>query len=149
MAESFNLQKARTFEHCQEYEHCNAGGIIEAACEEIERLRADVDGLVEALAGDDGDVAVNVCINSREQAKRIQTLEAALIAANQRYQDLQEICDCQDENNRALSDVLIEERAGVIQAQDIIMAERGRWTPNPSDGQKKRAEEQLRAEGKL
>lgn len=52
---------------------------------EIERLRADVDGLVEALAGDDGDVAVNVCINSREQAKRIQTLEAALIEKEAKY----------------------------------------------------------------
>ena len=38
---TFDIEKARAFEQCQEYEHCKAGEIIEAACEEIERLRAE------------------------------------------------------------------------------------------------------------
>jgi len=49
MAESFNLQKARAFEHCQEYEHCDAGGIIEGACDEIERLQKALSEPLEAF----------------------------------------------------------------------------------------------------
>jgi len=49
MAEIFNLQKARAFEHCQEYEHCDADAIIEAACEEIERLQKAISEPVECF----------------------------------------------------------------------------------------------------
>lgn len=49
MDEIFDLQKARAFEHCQEYEHCDADGIIGAACDEIESLRKAISEPLEAF----------------------------------------------------------------------------------------------------
>ncbi|MFA5376632.1 MAG: hypothetical protein WC455_12870 [Dehalococcoidia bacterium] len=75
MAE-FDIEKARAFEGCQEYEHCKAGEIVEAACDEIERLQATrSQELADAVDGERD----RWLYDYQQQAKRIQELGAALI----------------------------------------------------------------------
>lgn len=62
------LKEARDFEHCQEYEHCNADGIIENLLDHLEEQQTQLNHRYLDLQ--------QVC---DDQAKQIATLKAALI----------------------------------------------------------------------
>ncbi len=155
MAEIFDLQKALKIrdglfavtDSIVEHYESKAAKMFPDAIGEIERLRADNEILLNVVTAGD----TNIIVNSKEQAKRIQSLESELDTKSARIrileqtvENMRKVPEKQEKKINELEAALIIDRT-----EKLVMAFAGYEPPMTMEDCEQMARKQLHTEGLL